>query len=486
MIPFGEWLPDLGDLNNPGTIVAKNVIPTADGYKPAKKQAVISDALTAYARGAISVIGSDGSVYVYAGDATKLYSFDGSTWTDVTRLSGGNYSSNARWQFIEWGEKVIATNNVDTPQIITLGDANFADLSGTPPVGRAIAQVRDFVVFGDTLYSAVRNKKRVHWSGFGDETAWPTIGSVTAASQQSDEQVLQEGGPIQNIIGGTFGYVFQRNAIQKMTYEGPPTIFRFDVIEDEKGALCPGGIVDAGQGIFYIGLDGFYMLSQDKIANISDQKVTKTFFADLQSDYLDRVSCTVDKSEATIRWAYPGSSSVGGAPDTVLIYHWPTQRWSTSSYTQADSLFNYIAPAPGATVDSDTSAVDDSIEVVDSDLGSAEQASVGSFDSAFKLAPLSGSAKDATIETLEIGGDRRILVTGFRPYITDHGTVTVVHKHRDSLSSTPTSKAPVNLEAHGKASLRQDARYHRFEVNITGGFDVAQGGDEILKPAGNY
>jgi hypothetical protein len=30
-IPFGEWLPDLPDYQNPGVTVAKNVIPA--GYK---------------------------------------------------------------------------------------------------------------------------------------------------------------------------------------------------------------------------------------------------------------------------------------------------------------------------------------------------------------------------------------------------------------------------------------------------------------------
>ena len=93
---------------------------------------------------------------------------------------------------------------------------------------------------------------------------------------------------------------------------------------------------------------------------------------------------------------------------------------------------------------------------------------------------------DSEIETLEIGGDKRSLVVGFRPYIMNHGTVTVTHKHRDSLSAMPTSKSPASLEAHGKASLMQDARYHRFLVKVTGGFDVAQGGDEIIKPTGNY
>ena len=34
MIPFGEWLPDQSDFQNPGSTVATNVIPAARGYRP--------------------------------------------------------------------------------------------------------------------------------------------------------------------------------------------------------------------------------------------------------------------------------------------------------------------------------------------------------------------------------------------------------------------------------------------------------------------
>ena len=46
MIPFGEWLPDQSDLQNPGSTVAKNVLPAARGYRPFASLTELSGAAT--------------------------------------------------------------------------------------------------------------------------------------------------------------------------------------------------------------------------------------------------------------------------------------------------------------------------------------------------------------------------------------------------------------------------------------------------------
>ena len=73
IIPFGEYLPDLPALGNPGATVAKNVIPHLAGYKPLSSLVTFSGALTARCQGAFSAIDTAGVTNVYAGDATSLY-----------------------------------------------------------------------------------------------------------------------------------------------------------------------------------------------------------------------------------------------------------------------------------------------------------------------------------------------------------------------------------------------------------------------------
>ena len=48
---FGEWLPDLPDLDNPGLTEANNVIPSDGGYKPFRPLTSLSDPVPATSSG---------------------------------------------------------------------------------------------------------------------------------------------------------------------------------------------------------------------------------------------------------------------------------------------------------------------------------------------------------------------------------------------------------------------------------------------------
>ncbi len=110
IIPFGEYLPDLPALGNPGATVAKNVIPHLAGYKPLSSLVTFSDALTARCQGAFSAIDSAGVTNVYSGDATSLYRLTDVTWTDASQSGGYNISSDQAWNFVRWNNDVFATN----------------------------------------------------------------------------------------------------------------------------------------------------------------------------------------------------------------------------------------------------------------------------------------------------------------------------------------------------------------------------------------
>ncbi len=199
VIPFGEYLPDLPDLANPGATVAKNVIPHANSYLPLKALSTNSDALTAFCRGAYAATDKALVVYNFAGDATKLYSLASQTHSDV---SSTTYTTAAgeNWSFVKWGEKIIATNFTDVPEITTLGAANFTNLGGSPPRARHVGIVRDFVVFGYLKESGTVYPNRVRWSGIGDETAW----AVSATTQSDFQDIFSNanlgGGDIQSAI----------------------------------------------------------------------------------------------------------------------------------------------------------------------------------------------------------------------------------------------------------------------------------------------
>jgi hypothetical protein len=101
------------------------------------------------------------------------------------------------------------------------------------------------------------------------------------------------------------------------------------------------------------------------------------------------------------------------------------------------------------------------------------------FGNTHKQVNFTGTALDAVIETQESQIYQGFLttVTKLRPLIDGSGTVTVQIGTRNNLSDSVTWGSPISPEANGDFSVRSNARYHRARLNISGGFNFAQGVD---------
>ena len=115
IIPFGDWLPDLPELSNPGALVAKNVVGYIDHYGPVRSPVSFSDALADVCLGSFWVQSRTDQVYNFAGDATSLYELNGSTWNT---LSNGYGATN--WEFVKYGQRVIAAAPNTPPQFFDM------------------------------------------------------------------------------------------------------------------------------------------------------------------------------------------------------------------------------------------------------------------------------------------------------------------------------------------------------------------------------
>jgi hypothetical protein len=97
-----------------------------------------------------------------------------------------------------------------------------------------------------------------------------------------------------------------------------------------------------------------------------------------------------------------------------------------------------------------------------------------------------GVAQDATLETgaVDFNPGGRAVVTGVRPFI-NGGTKTVRIGKQDDLSDSATYSSSASLFPRtGKADFREESRFHRVEVVISGGFEAAQGVDVEFEPQG--
>lgn len=345
VIPFREWTPDAADFGNPGSIVIKNALPGSTSYKPLSSLVVSTDALDARPRGAIEAVDASENVYQYAGDTSKLYSLSGGVWSDVSL--GGGYSTGAdeRWEFVRWKEKIIATNFSDNPQAITMGGANFANLT-TDFKFRHVGVVRDFVVTGytfDGVDGTVRD--RVRWSAINDESDW-----TVSATTLSDFRDLNVGGGVQAVVGGEYGVIVMEDSVFRMTFVGSPTIFQIDEVVPAVGSLAPGGVVRLGDTVFFPSEHGFVALrggAQETF--IGAGRVDNFFRGDLDQNHLSRVSAVADPRSSTVFWLYPGAGNTSGRPNKIIAYNRVLDRWG---YAELEAELIWRSGGAAATLES--------------------------------------------------------------------------------------------------------------------------------------
>ena len=324
-IPVAEWLPDQPSYNNPGGNRAFNVIPGQAWYEPMPSLQVKATGPTGRMLNIMNARDQANNNYTYCGDVSALYVQTGGSLSAVTKASA-TYAVAASdcWEFVQWGQTVIATNGTDPMQQISLGAANFVDLGGAPPKARHLAVIQNFVVTGNISDSAT-NVQRVRWSALNNAGSW-TPDPATLADFQD---LPGDGGWVQKIVGGEQGgYVFQERAIYQMNFVGSPLIFQFNKIQYNIGAYAPEGVINYGNIVYFLSADGFYKFDGTNITPIGQNKVDNTFFADLDTMHTNNIRAAVWPKHKIVCWAYPGIGNNNGKPNHILIYSWVYDRWS--------------------------------------------------------------------------------------------------------------------------------------------------------------
>jgi len=473
-IKFGELLKDLPDYRNPGCLTANNVIPFGDGYKPLNSLEVVSNALNTRPQGLSTLTSSDGTIKVVAGDSSKLYLLDNSSFTDVSKSGGYTVSTLGQWSFTIFGNRIIAAAIGQNIQSYVIGTSTeFADLVSLQT--KFVTTVKDFLVTG---YNADQSQ-RVRWSAIND----PTDFTISQTTQSDYQDLVGDHGQLQMIKGGEYLVAFMERAIYRGDYVGTPLIFQFTKVDSNIGVMKSGSVVQQGNVYYFLAEDGFYMFNGRSSVPIGANKINKFFFNDLSTAYSDRISGAVDPRNQLIVWAYPSTSSTGEL-DKVIIYNYVTQRWSTGSVS------TYIlgqAQTPGYTLEQldNISASIDALNLsLDSPFWAGSRFFLSAFNTDKKLATFSGTPGTATLlsSQLELEG-RRSSLRNVRPIVSG-GTTTVQTSSIDKQGNTETLKPALTLTDSGDAPMRCTGRYHKVQLNITGDFEDCLGFDAELVPEG--
>ncbi len=464
-IVFKEWAPDQPDLGGEMLTIAKNVIPSPSGYKCFKTfapSAATAPTIVANAFAANSPTKGNQIVYVSAGDIYNSAAFGAFT-------SRGGSTVGAEGGMAQFDNLFIEVGTGHVPWKHTIGStSNVSTLasSGTAFACNVVGVVNRFVVVGDLLVSTLGSTQRANvlqWSAIDDPTNWPTPNSATAIAVQSGEQVMNSiFGQIMGIHGGDqFGVILQPGAASRMTYEGPPTVFRFDVIDNVNGSIFKKGSIKAGSFIYYISRNGFCRTDGVSIERIGSGKVDKFFWDSVNTSFAGDYLCSgYDPANNLVQWAFPTNASV--TCNQLMSFNPDTSAWSYCDV----ALAHLVTPNQAL----------------------AGQETMLGLSSTF-LGRFDGTAGSAVFETsdAEFNPGGRSYVDGISPNVESSGTapaVSVRLGYRDSLATAPSYTAATSANsATGEANFRVDAKYIRAEITIVGNFDKATGFVADVQPS---
>lgn len=471
---FGEWLPDLPLLGNPGLVEARNVIPVEESYTDFPELSPSGSTLAATPLGAFAAVDDSGDPEIYAGTASQLYERIGTAWTARSAVTLG---ATSYWRFAQFDSRVFATDYNDDVRYKTIGAAaNFATL--TAPNARQIGVINRFLVLGDIDQGAGAIPYAVQWSSIDDPLDFPTPGTSTARARQAGQQLLQaEHGAVTAIAGGQFwGLIFQKRAITRFTYVGGDVVFQIDNYERSRGCWCPQSHIQIGNLSYFLAHDGVWVTDGQSVKPIGDSKVDRWLSQRLNQGFLDKVTAGVDWATKCVYWSFP---TLDSGPDTILIYSLIRNR-----FAWAEQECELIFPSFSEGTDMDSmDALYPSLDAVgislDSSIWQGGVPTIMGF-SGSQLGVFTGASKVATLETGEQDENPfgRIFIRGVRPLLTGNpSAVTVALATRDSQdNASRTFGAPTSRTSRtGVCDFRTQGRFLSSRLVVTGGFDRVTG-----------
>lgn len=319
-VPFGEWLPDAPSFKNPGCEEANNVIPVTGGYDPFPSLEGQGETVTGTVKGAVQMYDNTGTSIIVGGTNDRLF-IRRSSITQTTGFTalGGREA----WDFAQFNDFVIAAGSNNTLQYLSDIDVDntWSALSATAPSAKRVARVGDFVMAGNIDGAP----NRIQWGPINNPTGVWTASRLTQAGQVD---LPPEYGAVQKIVGGRYALVFQERAIHRLTYVGPPLVWRADVVSDARGALAPFSVITIAGVTYYLSQDGWRITNGSEEQPLGSQRINRWFIENVDFDQIAFTQGAIDWGNEAIVWAFTGLGSLTSSK--LLIYSYSQNRFSTA------------------------------------------------------------------------------------------------------------------------------------------------------------
>lgn len=467
------FAPDAIDIA-PEVLSSVSAVPTIRGYRTPPGGVDIGGAqFSGTPAGAATLTGLNGSTRTFVGTDTYLYEYTSGTWTDRSRA--GNYSlGSSRWQFAQFGDTELAIAKTAVLQSSSTGA--FADVANAPKAA-CMEVVAGFVMLADTDDSGLGitggpNADQGHrwWCSqlFNATGSW----APAASTQATTGLLVETQGSIKALkrIGNDCA-AYKPTSIYIGRYVGPPAVWQWQAVSTDVGTSAPNSVCAVGNRHFFVGDADIYMFDGAQTQPIG-ASIKEWFFGRLNRAWVSNIRSLHDKSAKLVYWFYP--SGADSTLNSVLCYHYDTQRWGAFDLTVKDVVETITGSITYDSLGNSYSTYDDLPAIpYDSPFWSASTTVLAYVSSSNYLTSLSGSAASMNLVTGWYGDENAIqLCRRVRPRMRSAPTSgTIRHEYRDELGGSIALAGTSDLD-RGRFDVLWAARYHRFNLTLNGGCEI--------------
>src|SRR6185312_376495 len=345
----------------------------------------------------------------------------------------------------------------------------FSCIAGAP-VAAIVETVGKFVFAINTS----TNAHGVQWSALNDYTSW----SASIATQAGSDVLTSTAGS--NTAGRRFGntiIVYKKNSMFLGVNVGPPTVWEFNLIPGDAGAMSQEVVVNIGTAEnpkhIFMGEDDFYVYDGSKPIRVGTNRVRQEVFGSLVQNKSAACKALHDRKNSLVYFYYPTIDTT--KPNSCRVYNYRTDRWGVDN-RQIEATVDYVAAAVSYDGIGALYATYSDLPSTGYDFAfvGATQTQPGIFDTSHILQTLTGAAGATSLSTGELGDDAQ-LTTATRVwprFITAPSSAMQTNFYKMSSGDSFVADQTVTL-SNGRFDFLREARWHKLQWLLTGDWEAS-------------
>lgn len=266
------------------------------------------DDLNALASVALVAQSDPGAMTIYLDDIRTIKAFTGNT--------------DNRFSTATMNDTFIITNGVDQPQKWT-GTGLLTDLVTTLAVGtitnsEIVISAKDHLVLFNNIENGANVPQRGSWTNIG--TIEDFINGTAGYQDMGDERWVMA---VEQMSRDVW-IIYKEGSIEKMTWVGGQTPFRFETMISDRGAVAKDGVFDLGGKHTVLDEGHIYGYTGGQEVQEIDGAIHDEFFALIDTAYDNRSFMVFIEKDNELQFWIPTSTEY---PDTLWCLNTTTAVW---------------------------------------------------------------------------------------------------------------------------------------------------------------